>query len=105
MVLQGRRFWFFPVRSPPDNSIESGDPLPGEAYQNLIAGNNIQPLPACDRPQAHPPHLFIIKLYWIQFGYNGHLARSPDAKLYPSYFSNLSDRRIFPCDNPTAFTG
>jgi hypothetical protein len=42
---------------------QTGDTLPGQADLYLIPWSNIQILPAPNRAQTHPLHLFIIQLH------------------------------------------
>ncbi len=93
-----------PVGPSPDDFVESGDPLSGQAYLDLIARRDIQPLPAANGPEANPLHLFIIQPYWLQRRHNGNFPRSAHSEVYIPYFSNLRDRGIFPGNNPTALS-
>lgn len=92
------------VSPAPEHLIKPGNTLPGQADLYLIPWSNIQILPAPNRAQTHPLHLFIIQLHRFQRCDNGNFTRSPYGKMNVSHLCDLGCGRIFPRDNPAAFS-
>jgi hypothetical protein len=89
--------------SPRQSTLSNRGIPPGQADLYLIPWSNIQILPAPNRAQTHPLHLFIIQLHRFQRCDNGNFTRSPYGKMNVSPL-RPGCGRIFPRDNPAAFS-
>jgi len=66
---------------PPDNAIQPGYPLAGQAHNHLIAWNNVAFPPATQRANIHPPDRFIIQLNGLQIQYHRNFPGAANRKI------------------------